>query len=549
MLAFATKQRATRQTPSAKPTVPSRTHVEQSHEANSILHLQRTLGNQAAKRMLPTIAEELEVGMASTTSPRFAHNFSRIPVHPPAMGAIQTKLAINKPGDEYEQEADRISEQVMRMPDPQLQRACACGGECPKCRTNLAHENERLQPKQVGAGDLGQASVPPIVHGVLRSAGQPLDAATQSFMSPRFGFDFSDVRIHMDATADESALAVNALAYTVGRHVVFGAHQYQPGTRDGRRLLAHELAHVVQQNQARSSAIQRACRSPAQCVVPSLGNAAQFGTTVEAESEAIAVASGGVPAAPGGHASCNLPRHGQRATNLETLATTAGLGATIAPGIAGFFINACLSSNDGATNAPCSKFPGGPPAHTLPDEFCVQIHTTDEDQAIALLAKPRPLGDADLRNFLWNTASVAHESQHRRFDADPAAIVPPAVDCSVDTPVPVAAGASVGFLLSEISAEIAEFDVYFRNSIATPGRSSTFAMQSEEHNIASRGGENILGNIRDLQCACNCSTVDTFVEQVFNQASSTWSVAEKQEFNRAMTSFLPSFWPRSLHQR
>ncbi|MGB9632210.1 MAG: DUF4157 domain-containing protein [Chloroflexaceae bacterium] len=89
--------------------------------------------------------------------------------------------------------------------------------------------------------------MPPIVHEVLRSPGQPLDAETRAFMEPRFGHDFSRVRVHTDARAAESARAVNALAYTVGRDVVFGAGQYAPGASAGRRLLAHELAHVVQQ--------------------------------------------------------------------------------------------------------------------------------------------------------------------------------------------------------------------------------------------------------------------------------------------------------------
>ncbi|MGI8587618.1 MAG: eCIS core domain-containing protein [Chloroflexia bacterium] len=89
--------------------------------------------------------------------------------------------------------------------------------------------------------------VPPIVHDVLRSPGQPLDAGTRAFMEPRFGHDFSGVRVHTDGRATQSAGAVNALAYTVGRDVVFGAGQYAPGTRAGRQLLAHELTHVVQQ--------------------------------------------------------------------------------------------------------------------------------------------------------------------------------------------------------------------------------------------------------------------------------------------------------------
>lgn len=99
----------------------------------------------------------------------------------------------------------------------------------------------------------GPASAPPIVHDVLRSPGQPLDPPTSALMETRFGHDFSGVRIHTDAQAAESARAVNALAYTVGRNVVFDVGQYQPQTGEGQRLLAHEMAHVMQQRAASSS--------------------------------------------------------------------------------------------------------------------------------------------------------------------------------------------------------------------------------------------------------------------------------------------------------
>lgn len=190
---------------------------------------------------------------------RSAVDAKRIPVWAMAWGdglppglMLQTKLTVNTPGDTYEQEADRISEQVMRMPEPQLQRACACGGACPKCQMEqTGQEHERLQTKRVGSGDLGQTAVPPIVHEVLRSPGQSLDPATRAFMEPRFGHDFSRVRVHSDADAEQSAGALNALAYTMGRDVVFGAGQYQPHTGEGRRLLAHELSHTIQQGAAR----------------------------------------------------------------------------------------------------------------------------------------------------------------------------------------------------------------------------------------------------------------------------------------------------------
>jgi len=97
-------------------------------------------------------------------------------------------------------------------------------------------------------GAAGPATAPPIVHEVLHSPGSPLDAATRAFFEPGFGHDFSRVRVHTDSKAAESARAVNAVAYTVGRDVVFGAGQYQPHAAGGRRLLGHELTHVVQQH-------------------------------------------------------------------------------------------------------------------------------------------------------------------------------------------------------------------------------------------------------------------------------------------------------------
>lgn len=128
-----------------------------------------------------------------------------------------------------------------------LQHKCACGkspgltGECTKC------QNKRLTLQRRATNQAESDEVPPIVHEVLREPGQPLDAETRAFMEPRFGHDFSQVRVHTDAKAVASAQAVNALAYTVGRDVVFGAEQYAPSTNTGRRLLAHELAHTVQQ--------------------------------------------------------------------------------------------------------------------------------------------------------------------------------------------------------------------------------------------------------------------------------------------------------------
>jgi Domain of unknown function (DUF4157) len=127
-----------------------------------------------------------------------------------------------------------------------LRRTCACGGagdpggQCEDCK------KKKLQRQ--ATGNIQPAFAPPIVHDVLRSPGRPLDGATRALFEPRFRHDFSRVRIHAGSRAAESAQAVGAHAYAVGRDIVFGASQYSPGTLTGNQLLAHELTHVVQQS-------------------------------------------------------------------------------------------------------------------------------------------------------------------------------------------------------------------------------------------------------------------------------------------------------------
>jgi hypothetical protein len=199
--------------------------------------------------MLQTYGEAREAGLTGTASPRFGHDVSQMPLHPPTAGAIQTKLPLNKPKDEYEQAADRLSEQVRRMPEPQLQRACLCGGGCPQGAMEQSdREHERLQTKRTGIGDLGQTAVPLIAHKVLSSPGQPIALATRALMESRFGLDFRHVRVHTGESAEMSARTINAHAYTVGNHIVFGPRRFDSPAMEGLRLLAHELTPVVQQS-------------------------------------------------------------------------------------------------------------------------------------------------------------------------------------------------------------------------------------------------------------------------------------------------------------
>ncbi len=127
-----------------------------------------------------------------------------------------------------------------------LQRQCDCGTHVPGGGSCSACARKRLQRKP--NGQVGGVDVPPSVHAVLGSAGHALDAQTRATLEPRLRSDFSAVRVHTDAAAAASARAVGALAYTVGRQIVFGAGRYDPGSKAGQRLLAHELAHTVQQD-------------------------------------------------------------------------------------------------------------------------------------------------------------------------------------------------------------------------------------------------------------------------------------------------------------
>jgi hypothetical protein len=178
-------------------------------------------------------SDDLEAFSGAQATAPLANDFSRNPVQPKTPVRLQAKFAVNAAGDIYEHEAERTAEQVMRMPN--LTEATI-----DKAPTSLA------QPRVEGSGS-GLDEAPPGVQEVLSSPGRPLDAAVRAFMEPRFGHDFSQVQVHADGKATESARSVNALAFTVGRDIVFGANQYAPATYSGRRLLGHELAHTIQQ--------------------------------------------------------------------------------------------------------------------------------------------------------------------------------------------------------------------------------------------------------------------------------------------------------------
>ena len=169
---------------------------------------------------------------------------------------IQAKLKIGGTHDRYEREADRVAGQIMRTPlsfVSKTQQADSTSTPAPVTlqRYPVVTEGHTNVASMNGVSDT--------VGNTLRSPGRPLDACTRSFMESRFGHDFSGVRVHTNASAAVSARSVNAAAYTVGHHVVFDSGRYVPTSTPGKRLLAHELVHVVQQTDS-STTMRRSVR-------------------------------------------------------------------------------------------------------------------------------------------------------------------------------------------------------------------------------------------------------------------------------------------------
>ncbi len=175
-------------------------------------------------------------------------------------GALQAKPSVSQPGDSFEQEADRVADQVMRMPAqsaaaaPQVQLKCAqCEDEMTAQRFAVGDESELILKKPAGGAQSSPGAESQVsVRSALQN-GQPLAPAARSFLEPRFGRDLGHVSVHSNEAAADSARALNARAYTVGSDIAFASGEYQPGTREGQRLLAHEITHTFQQGEGAAS--------------------------------------------------------------------------------------------------------------------------------------------------------------------------------------------------------------------------------------------------------------------------------------------------------
>jgi hypothetical protein len=166
---------------------------------------------------------------------------------------FQPKLTIGAPNDIYEKKAGEVPEKVARKPGSNSQSQPFF---TPQPIPSSSMASRKCQDLQRKIGDDG-TNVPSVVDEVLNTPGQAMDNSTASFMESRFDYDFSNVKIHTDSVAAKSAQSINALAYTSNNSIVFNKGQYSPETESGKKLLAHELTHVVQQKGLRRKTIQR----------------------------------------------------------------------------------------------------------------------------------------------------------------------------------------------------------------------------------------------------------------------------------------------------
>jgi hypothetical protein len=164
---------------------------------------------------------------------------------------IQTKLSLSSPGDRYEQEADRIADRVVSG-----QGAAMAATVTPLVQRQSDEDEDQLQTKRSGAASVGSTAVGQAA-AALASGGRPLSSSERSFFEPRLGRDLSSVRIHNDARSGDAARGIGARAFTLRNHIAFAQGAYNNGSTEGRRLMAHELVHTMQQGQFGARQVRR----------------------------------------------------------------------------------------------------------------------------------------------------------------------------------------------------------------------------------------------------------------------------------------------------
>jgi Domain of unknown function (DUF4157) len=449
-------------------------------------------------------------------------------------------IVLAKPGiglqdDTYAIEADAMADRAVRTQDSNTMNFSSSTNsirrKCAHCEEE--EQKEQLQRKETSSESMPTA--PSMLSEALNSSGNPMDSDTRSFMESRFQYDFSSVKIHDSDLAAKSASSINALAYTSGNNIVFNSGQYNTSSESGKRLLAHELTHVVQQQSADNSSLIRRvpCTPAATCSGGPITGSAQeadiTGTSHEAGprerrrkmTPARAVATG----------------HGGRALQLERFFESQAPGRLA--NLQGIFIDQDIASDFGATTISCATWiadslPSGspvPPGMAGATRLCTFVHDFLNQQALAFNTTSAPtIGGVPRERWRAETLEMLiHESEHPRYEAATSANPAPAGVTSPDC-----TRGNIIQELSEIAAILSEFQTAIR--AANSETNSTGPLHQSWNawfNCKFKDcGENIKAALEQIGCHCSCPEVDAFVIETFNFESASWTVAERDAFHR-----------------
>jgi len=481
-------------------------------------------------------------------------------------GAIQPKLRIGQPNDIYEQEADRVADEVMRMPEPIIQpkptcpftNNSSCGDEEPIQTKPLAsritplvqrqrqpieeEEEEILQTKE---SSTQSTPVRPDIETNIQSArtgGTPLPESTRAFFEPIFGRDFSRARIHTGPDAIQMNRTLNAQAFTYKKNIYLGEGLSNPGTLSNTKLLAHELVHVLQQQSEGDSEattfIQRRCLSDEECEDGSLPGCRGPGRgSAEAFGEAAGMAERAAVGRRRGmsHERARASGHGGRALQLERLLED--YYPDFRTHIRGIFVSQNLHPSVWGEVGPCDSdltmgIGGG-------DRLCIYVSGQINREAFVFNETDEPeVGDMSREEWRIRTlAALAHEIHHTQF--------PPTRPRSPDEEgcTPELLGTEGG----ELGAIMSEFTVYYRELARNPDPAFRARILDNYFMRAMTScEESIPGTIRAMRCmeACTCDDVNEYVRYVFESIASFdgWTEDEFDAFNTELRDSRWSPW-------
>ena len=255
MHTFAHARKLIRQTKPVDPAAPSKALSVQNHKTCSDLGSKCAIEDHATTQAPRSNDNRFGLDVPQDTEEHVEYDFIQVPLLAKGRDEIRSKLKISAPGDIREQEADRLVDEVLEMPETKNYRVCSCSGN----GINHREQEPKIGPTRMTFGSNIRLSTiddaaPSIVHEAVSASGQQLSPITRASMEARFGFDFGRVRIHTEDKAASAAKTISAKAFTIGRHIAFDRGEFSPQSSFGERLLAHELSHVMQQGHATQGA-------------------------------------------------------------------------------------------------------------------------------------------------------------------------------------------------------------------------------------------------------------------------------------------------------